>query len=140
MNFKKIGSLFTRDETNEVPKGRSMIGYSRRGFLGMLGVAIATPALPGITPEPLLINNSSLGEYTRDWEGIEAMLQDAFPVIGAIALGEMIRDVEGRLYVCTQAGSGQRVAAMDIKLNLMRQMEQLSRQHGEFTGLRGLSL
>ena len=43
--MRKSGLLYLPDEEPLVKKGRSMVGYSRRGFLGMLAAAIAAPAI-----------------------------------------------------------------------------------------------
>lgn len=49
LNWFRKDRLFVPEEVEEV-KGKSMIGYSRRSFFGMLGAG----ALIGVTAEPLM--------------------------------------------------------------------------------------
>ena len=46
---KSPAGLFLPDP-EPVTKGRSMVGYSRRGFLGMIAAAVAVPAVVKIDP------------------------------------------------------------------------------------------
>ncbi len=56
-NFVRKGALYTLEapEEERIVKGRSMVGYGRRGFLAVLGAAIAAPAVAKVVPVEKLL-------------------------------------------------------------------------------------
>jgi hypothetical protein len=52
MNFTRKGDLYIPDE-EPIAKGRSMVGYSRRSFFGLLAAFAATPNVTRLPFHPI---------------------------------------------------------------------------------------
>ena len=60
MNFSRKGDLYIPDE-EPITKGRSMVGYSRRSFFGLLAAFAIAPASESLFPPGMLEINLSSG-------------------------------------------------------------------------------
>lgn len=119
-SFARNGALFVPDEP-EAPKGRAMVGYSRRSFLGFLGAAAVAPVLPvgGGYPKPAhgmvfydlavegsdrciaaLLSYASYGTPLVDGWVINAV----FPLVGAADREAMEEQFRVRLHDYKQIG------------------------------------
>lgn len=107
--LRKNGLYVPEEEDFERVKGRSQIGYSRRGFLGMLASALAAPAMP--RPPELFAYPIKWGVDLASAESLTVVTLAFHPIV---SIGEHIL-IDGARYVVQSVSFDGYTAEAELK-------------------------